>query len=343
MTTLKEIAKKANVSIGTVDRVIHNRGRVSQDNIDKVKAIMSELGYQANIFAKQLKQQKSYALHVVMPEADQDGSYWQLIQKGVDRAAEELKPFNFYIQPHYYNFTQETTLTDAINALLASDSIDAVTLAMHDVNAAQALVEQLPEDTSIALVDSDIPEIRPHFLISQDAYQAGRLSGQLIRLAAEGRSGDVLVINNPNQSLHILNRIKGLHDYLNEHHNQIRLVTATLDYSSQTIFNHSLVELLEKHHSLIGIHATDANTYAVGQFVKTHDISLFVTGYDVTPKSVELIQDGIINFVIDQQPERQGYQSMMSHYHHHILRQPFTARQMTQLNIVTQENYHYYL
>ena len=37
--TINEIAEKANVSIGTVDRVIHNRGRVAPATVKKVKKI----------------------------------------------------------------------------------------------------------------------------------------------------------------------------------------------------------------------------------------------------------------------------------------------------------------
>ena len=36
MATIKEIAKRANVSIGTVDRVLHNRGRVSKETKEKI-------------------------------------------------------------------------------------------------------------------------------------------------------------------------------------------------------------------------------------------------------------------------------------------------------------------
>ena len=41
----------ANVSTGTVDRIIHNRGRVSQENVDKVNALIKEYGYIKNDFA----------------------------------------------------------------------------------------------------------------------------------------------------------------------------------------------------------------------------------------------------------------------------------------------------
>ena len=44
-----DIAKMAGVSVGTVDRVIHNRGRVSEENRKKVQAILEMVNYQPNL------------------------------------------------------------------------------------------------------------------------------------------------------------------------------------------------------------------------------------------------------------------------------------------------------
>ena len=55
---LTDIARLANVSVGTVDRVIHNRGRVSEENIRRVKEIMEQVGYRPNLIARSLAVKK---------------------------------------------------------------------------------------------------------------------------------------------------------------------------------------------------------------------------------------------------------------------------------------------
>ena len=60
--TISEIAKKANVSIGTVDRVIHNRGRVSKETEQLVKKIIAESNFEPNQYAKSLKLNKRFYL-----------------------------------------------------------------------------------------------------------------------------------------------------------------------------------------------------------------------------------------------------------------------------------------
>lgn len=49
-----DIANKANVSIATVSRVLNGKGNVSNKTKEKVLAVMEELGYTPNIFARSL-------------------------------------------------------------------------------------------------------------------------------------------------------------------------------------------------------------------------------------------------------------------------------------------------
>ena len=49
-----DIAKKANVSIATVSRVLNTKGNVSQKTKERVLAVIEELGYTPNIFARGL-------------------------------------------------------------------------------------------------------------------------------------------------------------------------------------------------------------------------------------------------------------------------------------------------
>ena len=46
--TIKEIAEKAGVSRGTVDRALNNRGRINPEVAERVRSIAREMGYQSN-------------------------------------------------------------------------------------------------------------------------------------------------------------------------------------------------------------------------------------------------------------------------------------------------------
>ena len=61
-TRIKDIARIAGVSIGTVDRVIHNRGKVAEGTRNKVQKIIEETNYSPNVMAQVLKSKKRFHL-----------------------------------------------------------------------------------------------------------------------------------------------------------------------------------------------------------------------------------------------------------------------------------------
>lgn len=65
--TIKEVAKKAGVSPSTVSRVLSKNPRISKETSDKVKEIMTEMGYHSNIMARSLVSNKTYTLGMILP------------------------------------------------------------------------------------------------------------------------------------------------------------------------------------------------------------------------------------------------------------------------------------
>lgn len=51
---IKDIAERAGVSVGTVDRVLHNRPNVSKPAREKVEEALKEMNYQPNVYALSL-------------------------------------------------------------------------------------------------------------------------------------------------------------------------------------------------------------------------------------------------------------------------------------------------
>ena len=49
-TRIKDIAERAGVSVGTVDRVLHNRPNVSKKSLEKVQKALDEMDYRPNMY-----------------------------------------------------------------------------------------------------------------------------------------------------------------------------------------------------------------------------------------------------------------------------------------------------
>ncbi len=67
MATIKDIAEKAGLSIGTVSRIFNNRGYISAEAKEKVEKAMKELNYQPNALARSLSKSSSDVIGVIVP------------------------------------------------------------------------------------------------------------------------------------------------------------------------------------------------------------------------------------------------------------------------------------
>ena len=123
-----DIAKMAGVSVGTVDRVIHNRGRVSEENRKKVQAILEMVHYQPNLMARSLAaSKKQYHLLAITPSFVQ-GEYWEAISEGIDKAASEMESYNITITKLFFDQYNNKTFDDIIRNLL-NEKVDGVLIA----------------------------------------------------------------------------------------------------------------------------------------------------------------------------------------------------------------------
>lgn len=70
MSTIKDVAREAGLSVGTVSRVLNGRGYLSQEAKDRVQAAMHRLGYEPNALARSLSKSSSRIVAIIMPMLD---------------------------------------------------------------------------------------------------------------------------------------------------------------------------------------------------------------------------------------------------------------------------------
>lgn len=66
--TIKDVARKLNVAVSTVSRAFNDKYDIRQDTKSRILEVAAEMGYHPNPIAKQLVQQKTCTIGVVVPE-----------------------------------------------------------------------------------------------------------------------------------------------------------------------------------------------------------------------------------------------------------------------------------
>ena len=122
--TIKDIARMAGVSAGTVDRVLHNRGDVSPKSKAKVQKVLDEIHYQPNVFAIGLAAKKKYSFICLIPYYIEH-DYWHSVVGGIERARQELRPFNVSVDYLCYHHGDEQSYQEACRTI-KDNNVDAV-------------------------------------------------------------------------------------------------------------------------------------------------------------------------------------------------------------------------
>jgi LacI family transcriptional regulator len=86
--SIQDVAKRANVSISTVSRVLNRRNIVNEETRKRVESAISDLGYSPNVFARGLMLRRSQILGLVLP--DLHGEFYSEVIRGANLRAREL-------------------------------------------------------------------------------------------------------------------------------------------------------------------------------------------------------------------------------------------------------------
>ncbi|WP_324677373.1 LacI family DNA-binding transcriptional regulator [Hymenobacter sp. GOD-10R] len=354
---IKDIAAKANVSVGTVDRVIHNRGRVAEDVRQKVLSMMKELEYEPNMIARTLGSNRTYHLAAIQPNHTLD-PYWQAPWDGINKAARELQQYGIELTIYSYDMAQVGSFLE--QAELATQSHP------HGILIAPLFYrESLPFferwhqlRIPYVLFNTDIAEIKPLSYVGQDSYQSGFLAGKLLQFG-QSQPGTFLIAHIAEDianSVHVTQKERGFRDYFaqlaaaqpgsskQDGHNPYKIISIDLPYPTEQSFAQKLTQLLDQEQQqLRGIFVSTSKAYEIAPYLKKYPTDIRLVGYDLLEENIHFLKEGTIDFLINQNPKEQGYYGLYALADQLIFKKDVSPLKYLPLDIIAKENLHYYV
>lgn len=111
LPTIKEIAKKLNVSVSTVSRALSNHPRIGLSTRERVQQLAKEMNYEPNTQAIFFKQKKTHVIGVILPFIRED--FFSEAISGIETAAME-HDYTILFGQSYDNPEQEKKVVDAM-------------------------------------------------------------------------------------------------------------------------------------------------------------------------------------------------------------------------------------
>ena len=164
MATIKDIAKYAGVSHGTVSNVLNHKGNVSTEKILLVEQAAKALGYQMNSQASGLRSGKSKTICIIVPGIDM--KMYGKLYAGIEKALHDM------------NYTIEILCSEGMpdkESRLLKKALSMQPTAIVLASSAYKNEEAVPEDTMVVMVDRYVKGFPDNAVfISFDYERAGR-------------------------------------------------------------------------------------------------------------------------------------------------------------------------
>ena len=344
---IKDIAQLSGVSVGTVDRVLHNRGRVSEEALKKVLTVLDQIDYKPNVIARTLGSHKTYRIAALMPDPEQD-PYWASSKAGIDQAQNEWMRYGVTVVPYFFNLYKKDSLREVAESVTANppDGILIAPIFYHETLPFFKRFQAI--GIPYVLFNTNIEQVSSLSFIGQDLYQSGKVGGELMHLALRRDSGMLAVLHineDLGNSVHLAEKERGFRDYfLKKAHCDFEIRTFNLYNPSEMTLDEQLADLLSET-SLSGIFvSTSKGTYLMAAFLERNNRqALKLIGYDMLEQNVRYLQKGIINFLIHQNPQRQAFLGIKYLVGHLILKKPAPAHELLPLEIISPENIDSYI
>jgi LacI family transcriptional regulator len=344
---IKDIAEKAHVSTGTVDRILHNRGRVSESAKEKVMSIARELNYEPNLLARALVSKKEFRIAALIPDPSFD-EYWRAPKEGIEKAEKEFRQFGMLVIPHLFNQFDVESFKKAAEEVSLNGYDGIVAAPVFYRESLTYMSRWKKQGIPFNLFNTHIPDFEPLSYIGQDSYQSGVLAARLLHYGHTAPCSFVIAHIDedvPNSS-HLLKKEQGFNDYFDQFTNgEYKIIHSELIHSDdETGFFKQLDQILNAHLNISGIFITTSRANTIANYLLKKEIKhISLIGYDLVEKNLFFLEKGVIQFLINQNPRGQGYYGIHLLVDHLIYKKKVDPIKYLPLDIITRENLYYYL
>lgn len=342
---IKDIARLAGVSAGTVDRVLHNRGRVSEEALKKITAVMEQIDYKPNLIARTLGSNKKYAIAVLFPDPAQD-PYWDQANSGIKLAQSEWTQYGVTVDLYLFDLLDKDSFQKTAQKVLEAqpDGIVAAPIFYKESLPVFQLFKE--KEIPYVLFNTNIPEVNPMSFIGQNLYESGRVGAELMAIGqSEPGTFAVLHIDEDiHDSVHLLEKERGFRDFFKDRKKDgFRIVDFVLNPKDET-FRERLRDLLSDNELKGAFVSTSKGTSVAASLLKEFGKkNVRLIGYDLLEDNMRYLREGFIDFLINQNPKRQVNLGISHMINHLMFKRNAPETDLFPLEVITTENVNSYL
>ena len=232
--TIKEVAARSGVGIGTVSRVLNNSPQISEETRQKVLKAIKELNYVPNVAGKRLSQKRSYVLAVIVPIINHP--FFSKLIAELELAADE-KGYSLLVVSSQHRIEKEHEILKRLTQNEADGALF-VTHFQHD--------EKEFQNLAIVTIDRHLGNNVP--IVTSNNYEATKEGVEY--LINQGCHKIAFLGSKPEQLSEVSLREQGYRAAINERHLEPLVINESIEHGGEETL---VDEFLDKHQGFDGI------------------------------------------------------------------------------------------
>lgn len=333
MVTMQQIAEACGVSRGTVDRALHNKSGIRPEVAARIQEKAREMGYISARLTPSLT--KTWKIGVVLHSAN-SGFVQTLAYLFEHFPDKDLMPVQIILRTmHGVDIWHQLALIDELVEIEHIDGLALMPLANSQI---REKINMLSEKRGIPVVtlNTDISDANRVAYIGPDNLASGRSAAALMGLVTGGKGHILPVLGQQSGHYADSQRLTGFLEETSVSYPELKILQPECCFLDSQLAQRITTRAIQADPDLTGIYVVSVGRHGVanalrqnGQIGKIHVIM-----HDITPTNLQLIREGIADFVIGQDVEAQGTKPIHILYdylsHHHM---PENRMQITDISI----------
>lgn len=316
--TIKDISKMANVSRGTVDRVLNNRGGVNREVELRIRKIAQDLGYKPNRAGKALAaRKKPIKIGCLLPSVD--NQFFNDVITGLKAAEKELSDYGLSLDLVLLKGYDVETHLETIQKLV-DKGVDALCLTTVDVPVITNKINELiASGIPVATINSDVRGTSRLFYVGSNYIKGGKAAAGMLSMLLPEKGRTLIVTGSVKMQGHN-QRIHGFCKEAKDNKMNISIVDVVESQDDDETAYRYTKESLNQHSNINSIYITAAGVAGVCRAVEELGLAskLYMVCFDDIPATKKAILNGTIDATICQEPFEQGYQAIKSMFNYFL-------------------------
>lgn len=307
--TIQDIAERAGVSRGTVDRALNKRGRINPSVEKRILEIADEMGY----VPRKRKSENKKKVKIGVVTQLSSASFMSKIRKGIQDAAKETasKGFELFIE-ECEDVSEETQL----EALLRLEKLGVAGIAIMPVDGnliRNKINELIGQGIKIITFNTDIVGTKRSCFVGMDNIRSGRAAAGLMGLLTKKEGKVMAITGHFGNSVNNM-RVEGFTTELKESFPNLHLTGVQSSFDEPGEVERLVANSLHAFPDLKGIVVFSAGQEGVLKALDKQGIPAkqrpFIIVYDLTPENISGLKSDGFDFILDQNGYMQGHQAL---------------------------------